>query len=127
MLVILAILTVHFVADFVFQSSQMAINKSKSIKWLSIHVGVYGLVSLLSTVAVSRLILSWGDVLAWWALNVLLHFIVDFFTSKVTSKLWEQKNMRLFFTMIGFDQLLHNICLIGTYYYFLDHQFILKP
>ena len=127
MLVISGILAVHFVADFVFQSSQMATNKSKSIKWLSIHVAVYGLVSLLSTLVVSKTLFNWGDVMMWWALNVLLHFIVDFFTSKVTSKLWEQKKMRLFFTMIGFDQLLHNICLIGTYYYFLEHQLISEP
>jgi hypothetical protein len=127
MLIILAILTVHFVADFVFQSSQMATNKSKSIKWLSIHVGVYGLVSLLSAFIIcfkfDNCLLAFG----WWSTNVLLHFIVDFFTSKVTSKLWEQKKTRLFFTMIGFDQLLHNICLIGTYYYFLEHQLILRP
>lgn len=113
--IVITLLVVHFLADFVFQSSKMATNKSKSIKWLSIHVLVYGLVSLLSWILLA---ITWeNSVLAgiWWIVNVLLHFIVDFFTSKITSRLWEQKKMRLFFTMIGFDQLLHNSCLIGTY------------
>ena len=43
----------------------------------------------------------------WWIINVALHFIVDLITSKITSKFWEEKNMRFFFVMIGFDQLIH--------------------
>lgn len=116
MTIILTILAVHFLADFVFQSSQMATNKSKSLKWLSIHVGVYGLVSITSAVFISLHLDSYYYGFSWLAANIILHFAVDFFTSKITSKLWEQKNMRLFFTMIGFDQLLHNICLLGTFY-----------
>jgi membrane-bound metal-dependent hydrolase YbcI (DUF457 family) len=127
MIIALAILTVHFLADFVFQSSKMATGKSKSLKWLSIHVGVYGAVTLLSAVFISFKVLSYGDVLIWWLGNVGLHFIVDFFTSKITSRLWEQKNMRLFFVMIGFDQLLHSICLLGTYYFIESGQLIIKP
>ncbi|MBP7808101.1 MAG: 2TM domain-containing protein [Bacteroidia bacterium] len=116
MKVLLVIFTVHFLADFVFQSSKMATGKSKSLKWLSIHVGVYGLVSLISMGVLAYVTkdLYWSFV--WWGLNVVLHFFVDYFTSKITSKFWEQKNMRLFFVMIGFDQLLHNLCLIVSCY-----------
>lgn len=120
MLILLAIFVVHFLGDFVFQSSKMATGKSKSLKWLSIHVGVYALVSLISF---SVLTFYFGNVLIgfyWWTINVGLHFIVDFFTSKITSRFWEQKNMRFFFVMIGFDQLLHAICLISTFFIFLD-------
>jgi membrane-bound metal-dependent hydrolase YbcI (DUF457 family) len=116
MILILSIFVVHFLADFVFQSSKMATGKSKSLKWLSIHVGVYGLVSLVTAVIISAKFGNYVYGFSWWIVNVTLHFVVDYFTSKVTSRLWEQKNMRLFFVMIGFDQLLHNVCLIGTYY-----------
>ncbi len=120
MIILLTIFSVHFLADFVFQSSKMATGKSKSIKWLSIHVGVYGLVSLISAFIIGFELKDISVGLVWWGINVGLHFIVDFFTSKLTSKFWEQKNMRLFFVMIGFDQLLHNVCLITTYILFVE-------
>lgn len=115
MIILLIIFVVHFLADFVFQSSKMATGKSKSLKWLSIHVGVYALVSLLTFAALT---IMFGDAVIafyWWAINVALHFTVDFFTSKITSKFWEEKNMRFFFVMIGFDQLIHTICLVTTF------------
>lgn len=122
MTIILIIFVFHFLADFVFQSSQMATGKSKSLKWLSIHVGVYGLVSLVSAFVVGLDLMNLSLGFAWWGINVGLHFIVDFFTSKVTSKFWEEKNMRSFFVMIGFDQLLHNLCLMTTYGLAMDFR-----
>lgn len=96
MLILLLIFIVHFLADFVFQSSKMATGKGHSLKWLSIHVGVYGLVSLLSFIIVSYNINSFYLGFCWWIANIVLHFITDFFTSKITARLWEKKNMRLF-------------------------------
>lgn len=116
MIVILFIFVVHFLADFVFQSSKMATGKSKSLKWLCIHVGVYGLVSLISAFVIGLDLKDLSLGFIWWGINVGLHFVVDFVTSKVTSKFWEEKNMRAFFVMIGFDQLLHTVCLITTYF-----------
>lgn len=113
---LLAIFIVHFLADFVFQTSQMATGKSKSLKWLGIHVGVYGLVSMISLVLVAQSVDSYYLGFSWWLGNVALHFITDFITSKITSRFWESKNYRLFFVMIGADQLIHNLCLVGTYY-----------
>jgi len=114
--VLLAIFIVHFLADFVFQTSQMATGKSKSLKWLSIHVSVYALVSLISFFIIAKFLDNYYMAFVWWIGNVALHFVTDFITSKVTSKFWESKNYRLFFVMIGFDQLIHNLCLIGTLY-----------
>jgi len=112
----ITIFVVHFLADFVFQSSKMATGKSKSLKWLSIHVLTYALVSLISLLFVFT---NYGDLsfaFSWWLINVILHFIVDLITSKITSKFWEEKNMRLFFVMIGFDQLIHTLCLTITFF-----------
>jgi hypothetical protein len=125
MMTLLIIFVVHFLADFVFQSSKMATGKSKSLKWLTIHVGVYASVSLLTF---AFLAITYGNILLafyWWSINVALHFITDFFTSKVTSRFWEEKNMRFFFVMIGFDQLIHNICLVTTFF-LLKETFVLR-
>lgn len=102
--IILSLLATHFVADFVSQSDWMAINKSKNNWALSAHVMVYSLVILLVTS-------SWTYAL----LNGILHFGVDYVTSRINSKLWEKKAIHYFFVSIGFDQLLHYVCLFSTY------------
>lgn len=93
----------HFIADFVCQTDMMAQNKSSSIYWLSVHVTVYTLVM--------SLVFPWQFAL----LNGVLHWSVDFCTSKATKKLWQMKQVHYFFVVIGLDQLLHNLCLVYTY------------
>ncbi len=85
---------VHFVADFIAQSDQMAVNKSTSFKWLSIHCVVYSLFFL------------------YWGINIAVlvgatHLMVDFVTSKITKRLWAAGKTHWFFTVIGFDQAIH--------------------
>jgi hypothetical protein len=40
-------------------------------------------------------------------LNGLLHFVVDFATSKVNAYLWAKNQRHWFFTNIGLDQSIH--------------------
>jgi hypothetical protein len=56
----------------------MATGKSKSIKWLSIHVGVYALVALISLVFLGSYYHNFLFGFYWWITNVILHFVVDF-------------------------------------------------
>lgn len=93
----------HWVSDFVLQSNDMATKKSSSVKWLSIHVSVYMLPFFW---------FGWQFAL----INAAVHWIVDFFTSKATSYYWQKNEMHWFFTVVGFDQLLHMVTLFGTYY-----------
>lgn len=97
--VLFGLLFTHWIADFELQSDQMAKNKSKSIKWLSLHVLVYTLVFML-----------WGVQFA--LISGALHWITDFFTSKITSYLYRMDDIHNFFVVIGFDQLVHMICLV---------------
>ena len=121
---IIYVLVGHFLADFVMQTTNMSMNKSHSNKWLTIHVLVYGLTLsvfafpfILIGLLVSPLFLV--HVLGYIILNMALHWVTDYFTSRATSKLYEQKKIREFFIVIGLDQLIHAICLLSTLSIFL--------
>lgn len=118
------LLVTHWVADFVFQTDWMARNKSSSNLPLYVHVCVYSLI--LIPFAVSY-IPSYA--FAWFIVfNMFLHFVVDYHTSRLTSKLgaagkYGSKTVPNFgmFSIIGLDQMLHYISLVGTYYFFVNY------
>lgn len=117
MVELLLILWAHWIADFVFQSHEMASNKSKSNKWLGLHILSYG----------GGLMFCWfllweyplRIIFPWIILNMLLHFIVDYCTSRWTSKLWGGQEIHNFFVIIGLDQVIHFTCLFVSYYYLI--------
>lgn len=110
-ILIFRLLFAHWVADFVCQTNYMAQGKSKSIWILSYHILAYSCIfTLLAPAEV-----NWSYLL----FNFLAHWIVDLVTSRVTSKLWEMKQVHWFFTVIGFDQLLHTALLLCTLRFFL--------
>jgi hypothetical protein len=102
----------HFFMDFVCQSNQMALNKSKSNKWLAYHIVVYTLPFLF-----------WGVKFA--LINGVAHFFTDYYTSRFSSKMWKRGvdgdpfGYRLFWVCIGFDQALHLTVLLYTAQYLL--------
>lgn len=127
MIIPLALLAVHFVADFLLQTDKMALRKSSSLKWLTIHVSTYSLCFLF-----------WGIKFA--LLTFILHWLTDFLTSRATSKLWfftpvgvhfnagglrhelyapVGGNRHWFFVMIGLDQLIHFLSLGVAYKLFV--------
>jgi hypothetical protein len=99
---ILILISWHWLGDFVLQSHDMALNKSKSNKWLAYHVGVYTLTMLV----------VFGPVFA--IINGILHFATDYVTSRKTSQLWADDKTHDFFVWIGLDQAIHMICLVTT-------------
>ena len=125
------LLGLHFVGDFVLQSNWMAINKSKRLKPLLIHCGIYSLC----------FVPFFGPVFG--VVTFFLHTLTDAVTSRLTSKFWfikldppvfkweemkhyENKwaNLYLvtfldserhwFFVLIGLDQLIHYLTLLWT-------------
>lgn len=129
------ILVNHFFADFLLQTDRMATGKSKSVKWLSLHVLTYtaGMIPVAYSIYLSGgggkagFIAGWS----WLIANFILHWITDFFTSKWTGYLYRksladpkaewlfQPYVHWFFCVIGFDQIIHFACLLFTYQYFL--------
>jgi len=100
--VIILLVFVHFVSDFMLQTDYMANNKSGSNKALGIHVLVYALPFV-------------GFGLEFALINMVLHFGVDYVTSRLTKKMFTEKKIGMAFKVIGFDQFLHIACLVVTY------------
>lgn len=95
----------------------MGNNKSESIKWLSIHVLVYSFVLLIGLVPL--LIDFKFLIIKWVIINGILHWITDFFSSKVAKFFYLKNNLYYFWLIIGLDQLIHAITLILTFNLFI--------
>ena len=106
----------HFVADFMMQSSWMAINKSKNHLALTSHIIVYTFTLLIAGLFIFIHTINFYNFIF---VNSVLHWITDFFTSRINSELYKREDKHDFFVMIGCDQLIHTLTLIWTYYYFL--------
>src|SRR5690606_34682502 len=92
---VLALVSVHVVADFVLQTNTMAINKSTSSKWLALHVLVYSACFL----PTCFLLGLWAG-LGFCVVNYAAHFATDYVTSRMTSALWKQGRRHAFFVVI---------------------------
>lgn len=101
MINIIFIVWLHFVADFILQTDKMALNKSSSMKWLSIHVVTYSLPFLW---------FGWRYAL----INGFAHFVTDWITSRLSARAWKAEKRGLFFKIIGADQAIHLTVLILT-------------
>lgn len=116
---VLWILFWHWVADFVCQSNYMAQNKSMNWKVLLDHVVTYSVVLNIGLLAVYRhgeYGLGFSSVVTahFFCLNAIGHFVTDAITSRITSRLWEAKQVHWFFVVIGIDQFIHYATLLYT-------------
>ena len=126
------ILVIHTIADFLFQTEEMAVNKSKSNGALLIHVMAYSFTWILGSVP-----FFWSDcdasflgkcvdapkIFAFVAITFVAHSITDYISSRISKKKFEKKEYYTgipnfgAFTVIQIDQLAHYAQLFLTYYY----------
>ena len=112
MKIIFIILLTHYVADFLLQTHEQAINKSKCFKALFGHVLTYSLAFL----PVALCIFEYTSVaLVWWGFNMAMHFFTDAATSKINASVYDKDCLRPLFIGVGADQLIHYITLFGSY------------
>lgn len=110
---IILILFVHWIADFIVQTDYQGKNKSKSNLVLSRHILSYSLVMFLLALIVFDI--DYPKALVFTVLNGLLHFSVDYISSRCTYYFYSQENMKGFWTIIGLDQFLHVMILIYSF------------
>ncbi len=115
MLWLLYLLAAHWVADFVLQTHWQASNKSHNLDALGFHVASYTAYMAFASLV---MFLATGGEMRHWVMfvlaNCVLHFWTDFFTSRVTSKLWKDEEWHNFFAVVGLDQLIHQATLAWT-------------
>lgn len=114
-----AILAVHWLADFVLQTHWQASNKSKDIEALLRHVGTYTIVLSIAVPWIfgAAKVTDGFEGFAGFLfvmLNSVLHFATDYFTSRWSSRLWAKQDWHNLFVVIGFDQLIHQVTLAVT-------------
>lgn len=112
---VFAILFLHLVGDFFMQTNKMAINKSSSNYWLTVHVSLY----MIPFAIWCLLFFSTLDGLIFVLVNFVAHWITDYFTSRLTAYLYKKERRHDFFVAIGCDQVVHYTCLILTFNYLL--------
>ena len=101
MLKILAIIWMHWFADFCLQSDKVACGKSKSHKILATHCLIYG---------IPMAVFGWEFAL----LNTMAHFVVDGVSSRIASAFFAKGERHWFFVVVGFDQVIHMTILLAS-------------
>ena len=115
--IIFSILIIHFIADFVLQTSWQATNKSKNNIALTKHVLVYSSVWLLASMLYGQITENYLIVFLFPLITFICHWITDYITSRVNSHLWSKGETHNFFVSVGFDQVLHYVQLFLTFHF----------
>ena len=109
--ILLFYLLLHWYADFVVQTDKQAKGKSSNNWQLLAHTSSYSLI-----ITICTYILYWTNSFGaqYWYIPLIFgiiqfvtHTVIDYITSRINKKLWEDGYVHEFFVMIGFDQFIH--------------------
>ena len=116
--IFIMMMAVHFAADFALQTHDQATKKGegKSFwnKWLAYHVGVYTLFWGLTFLylPVHPAFQNIYGLLIFVTLIGVPHYFVDWATSRLSKPFFNKADFHNGFVVIGFDQVLHALCLL---------------
>lgn len=114
---VLYLIGMHWVADFLFQSTKMATNKNDKNTALLAHTLLYSFIMTLSLISFSA-DFNVFSLSLFFGITFCCHTIQDRITSRLTKKQFAIGNFNGVtgaFTIIGFDQLLHYIQIFLTF------------
>lgn len=119
---LICLLLLHWLADFLFQSSETGLTKYKNNIVLLKHVLTYTSIMLIVgycyLIFTDRIDLT-RQLLYFCLLTFSFHLTTDYITSKINHGYHSTGQMKKLLNMIAFDQLLHHIQLFLTYYYIM--------
>jgi hypothetical protein len=113
----LAILMIHWTADFILQTHWQATNKSKNNIALLMHTLTYSVSWLIYLVIIG---ISFKMAVLFCLATFAAHTFTDYFTSRKTAELYARKDYHNFFVIIGLDQILHYIQLWFTFKWLIN-------
>lgn len=115
------IFIVHWIADYLLQRGEWAIQKSSDMNALLKHTITYSVVWLIPMIPLLGFINAlWFCYLTW-----VIHTLTDFATSPKVKRMFEEEKYYTdlpnqgVFSMMGFDQVLHYLQLYGTFLFLL--------
>ena len=106
------IFILHIFGGFLLQSKRISKLKRENTFYLLQHVGMYTLIFVVFSPIL--LGLTFWEGLEFSLLNGVLHFVVDFFTGKLKSKLFEKDEFKYHLTVV-LDYSLHLALLFITF------------
>ncbi len=126
---VLAVLIIHWLADFIFQDEKWAVTKSKSNRSLLKHTTTYTLVWaffivpiwLINTIGEGvKLFDGNTNIIYFLPITFVIHTITDYYTSRLNAKLYIKGKFGGsipnwgFYSSIGLDQVYHYVQLFLT-------------
>jgi hypothetical protein len=113
--IVAVVLSTHYIADFIFQTANMAENKYKWGSELCSHCVVYASITWLMWMVFIYGVLGYTtvDIITLWVFLFVSHICVDMVTSVINHALFSQKRYHDGFVCVGFDQLIHYATLFG--------------
>lgn len=119
--IVIGILFIHWVADFICQTDWQAKNKSKDFTALLQHTLVYSMIWFIVAFICGLSHLFDPNITykaeGFTFITLFCHTFQDYFTSRLNTKLWNEGKVHWFFVSVGFDQFLHYVQLLLTYYF----------
>jgi len=113
--VVLALLFLHWVADFLLQTDWQAKNKSKNNNALLRHTAIYSLVFTIAATIYGIYTVNDFFGLSFGFITFVCHTITDYITSRINTYLYAKGDVHNFFVSVGFDQFLHFAQLLITF------------
>lgn len=122
--IITVILSLHFIADFIFQPDWIAKLKSKDNMALAAHVFIYSIITAIGYNLLIFPLILYGysgsiisEISAIFLIYVTVtHFATDWVTSRINSRLYKRGKIHEFFVGVGIDQWIHYLTLFGFFF-----------